>query len=628
MHNIVIPDDLIRNAFAEALAMPPDTDSTFFSDLRKCLGKALFAALAANGVPVVDDKPVELNSKRDIVVHDIAPIQHFSKRYRTRHVLDSRFCLGYEFEDYSLPSLNYIYGADRRPPHRASLLPFRKLRNFSVGSFAFRTETITEASFDLSGAFRLSGIAHPNGSNPRRTPFLALLGVYFDYRRIRRIVREVSASIPRGRLLLQEIAESLSPVMWIDRRTGRFYTCRCFDGTYEPHKSRPDLAMLDNLCCLCNKRTPRFDRGSSNYYTPFQQLWKPYLKIFENRVEKEHLERYAFIGNYKSIEKDAEIALRDYLGMPMAREKWPAESELFRIVTSLFDYAQVLHHYRGPELFGQEHYLYIPHLRLAIEYHGAEHFQSLQGWGGEEGLAKRMTGDAVKRKLAERHAVSQLEFTHHDSIDPETVRAQLLPFITLAESGAFLTERRYADADEMLEVDAKRYKARKRQRSSAPPAWKPLFKEGRQVEEILALRDRAMLRIHAGEAFHVLAICQKDGSTIAEEFLRESLARSLGEAQRRIADDAALRFYALAFPYSIQDPDDLEPHEGILLAMERIDLMSSLFVFCEFRRSPSGALEVETPVGCYRTDVPLLDFNRRQNAEEMCKLFRCEPNDS
>ena len=109
MHNIVIPDELIRNAFAEALAMPPDTDNDFFSDLRKCLGKALYATLSASGVPVVDDNPVELNSKRDIVVHDIAPIQHYSKRYRTRHVLDSSFCLRYEFGDYSLPSLNYIY---------------------------------------------------------------------------------------------------------------------------------------------------------------------------------------------------------------------------------------------------------------------------------------------------------------------------------------------------------------------------------------------------------------------------------------------------------------------------------------------------------------------------------------
>ena len=82
MHHVVIPDDLIRNAFAEALGMPPDADTDFFSDLRKCLGKALFGALAASGVPVVDDKPVELKSKRDVVVRDIAPIQHFSKRHR------------------------------------------------------------------------------------------------------------------------------------------------------------------------------------------------------------------------------------------------------------------------------------------------------------------------------------------------------------------------------------------------------------------------------------------------------------------------------------------------------------------------------------------------------------------
>ena len=59
-----------------------------------------------------------------------------------------------------------------------------------------------------------------------------------------------------------------------------------------------------------------------------------------------------------------------------------------------------------------------------------------------------------------------------------------------------------------------------------------------------------------------------------------------------------------------------------MLAMERIDLMSRIFVFCEFHRSAAGTLEVETPGGTYRTDNPLLDFNRRQNAEQMRKLFR------
>ena len=58
-----------------------------------------------------------------------------------------------------------------------------------------------------------------------------------------------------------------------------------------------------------------------------------------------------------------------------------------------------------------------------------------------------------------------------------------------------------------------------------------------------------------------------------------------------------------------------------MLAMERIDLMSRIFVFCEFHRSAAGTLEVETPGGTYRTDNPLLNFNRRQNAEEMRKLF-------
>ena len=105
-----------------------------------------------------------------------------------------------------------------------------------------------------------------------------------------------------------------------------------------------------------------------------------------------------------------------------------------------------------------------------------------------------------------------------------------------------------------------------------------------------------------------------------EIFTFDSPEESLREAQRKIATDPTIRFYALALLCSVREPDEEQPQTGFMVATERIGLLSSLFVFCRFQRDANGALTVDVPTDCIRTDKPLLRANREYNANALRQL--------
>ena len=56
----------------------------------------------------------------------------------------------------------------------------------------------------------------------------------------------------------------------------------------------------------------------------------------------------------------AEAAARLAVGLPRIGQKWIKETMLFRIVRSLVVPREVIHHYRGQELQGQETDIWVP----------------------------------------------------------------------------------------------------------------------------------------------------------------------------------------------------------------------------------------------------------------------------
>ena len=47
--------------------------------------------------------------------------------------------------------------------------------------------------------------------------------------------------------------------------------------------------------------------------------------------------------------------------------------------------------------------IYIPDLKLAIEYDGIQHFKPIEFWGGKEAFEKQQQRDQLKNKLISEH---------------------------------------------------------------------------------------------------------------------------------------------------------------------------------------------------------------------------------
>lgn len=606
MTEIRIPDDAVRRAFAEALAMPSDTGSDFFADLRLCLTRTIADLLPAQGIAVRNMDKVGRRGRQIANVRDISPLKHYSPMYKEEYTIDGDFCFGYGFDEHSLGAVNYVCGGKESP----SLLPFRTIRGFSIGNLAFNTGEVCDLSTSSEQVFRVAALAWHNGSRKTPGPFLALLGVHFDFDRLQPLLDEVTAALPPNYTALDEAQSCSTPVLWIARDSGGLFTCRCFDGTYTP---RNEWAVRDNLCCLCTNSEPRIKCGHKMYFTPFQQKWNPYFPIFRAKLTAQHPERYQRTEDIKTLERDAENALREFIGHPTIGEKWREETNLFRIVKALLAPRNVVHHHKGDELFGLEYDIYVPDLRLAIEYHGAQHFRSVSNWGGAEGLAKRRENDARKRRLSGRHAIDLVEFTYRDQINTETVAARLRPFLERPKPRDAQEAQCNAEADKTLRSDAERGRLRRRERSRTPVLWKPHL-EPEQVKLFSTLLEWGRTKIQAQEGFDILAVIQRDTGKSMEKYSLDTVDESLRAAQQQIAADGSIRFYAFAMRCTMEQPDEEQPQTGLMVAIERVGLLSSLFVFCPFQFETTSDVRISVPSSCCRTDMPLLRANRDHNA--------------
>jgi DNA-directed RNA polymerase specialized sigma24 family protein len=85
-----------------------------------------------------------------------------------------------------------------------------------------------------------------------------------------------------------------------------------------------------------------------------------------------------------------------------------------------------------PWLEGQRFDVWVPDLNLAVEYHGVQHFEAVECWGGADKLKERQLNDERKREKCRKHGVTLIEFTYKDLISRESVLARLTSHRTLS----------------------------------------------------------------------------------------------------------------------------------------------------------------------------------------------------
>jgi hypothetical protein len=210
-------------------------------------------------------------------------------------------------------------------------------------------------------------------------------------------------------------------VQFVCKVCGRLYVCECFRTAIDKAAGEkcvsanfmvPKQAQFrEGICHLCA------DYASDLYYCH---------PMYGSKV----MVRYGPYIRRTAIEKgldmrSAENLIRQHLGIPDVGEGWISEVELLRMVRQIFPEEEVIHQASPPWLSRQRFDVFIPRLRLAIEYQGRQHYDPIEHFEGEDGLRRTQERDARKSLACEENGISLVLFRYDENLNRSVVEARL-----------------------------------------------------------------------------------------------------------------------------------------------------------------------------------------------------------
>lgn len=106
--------------------------------------------------------------------------------------------------------------------------------------------------------------------------------------------------------------------------------------------------------------------------------------------------------------RKAENILREEKGIPGIGEGWISETELYYKIKDEFSEYSVINHF-SDSFLGRQHFdIYIPEIKLAIEYQGLQHDKPVEYFGGIEAFIKQQKRDRRKLNLCKRHGIKMI----------------------------------------------------------------------------------------------------------------------------------------------------------------------------------------------------------------------------
>lgn len=171
------------------------------------------------------------------------------------------------------------------------------------------------------------------------------------------------------------------------------------------------LPYHDNACEVCREKTSSHRFCHKMYSrSEFERKYGAYAKkkFFEYKLLNEEI-------SDEDLERRTNNMAREELGFKKIGERFVTETELYRIIKAIFPNNKVIHHYKAKWLEKQEIDIFVPHLNLAVEYDGIQHFKPIKAWGGEEGLKKNIERDKIKEEKCKENNVTLIRFTYKEN---------------------------------------------------------------------------------------------------------------------------------------------------------------------------------------------------------------------
>lgn len=113
----------------------------------------------------------------------------------------------------------------------------------------------------------------------------------------------------------------------------------------------------------------------------------------------------------KTLVRKAEDILRKRNELPIVGKGWLNESVLYEAIKYCFEDITINQH-ASPNFLERQHYdIYIPEYKIAIEYHGEQHFHPVEFFGGETGYKKTIERDKRKEQISKENNVDLIIIT-------------------------------------------------------------------------------------------------------------------------------------------------------------------------------------------------------------------------
>ena len=193
------------------------------------------------------------------------------------------------------------------------------------------------------------------------------------------------------------------------------------------------------ICHRCNKVLPtRESRGDA-----FVDQWLGWYRCLE---QLQHGVNYASDGRFMDVGPDELTNLLDKSSdmrsfdrrrkvrsaiNNLVKEKFElnslggtskSEALVYQMVCEVVGRNQVERHYRPKWLHGLEIDIWIPNLKIGIEYQGVQHYVPFEAWGGEAGLLDLQARDMAKRKYCLAEEIQLIELRYDEEVSVERLR--------------------------------------------------------------------------------------------------------------------------------------------------------------------------------------------------------------
>jgi hypothetical protein len=130
------------------------------------------------------------------------------------------------------------------------------------------------------------------------------------------------------------------------------------------------------------------------------------LRYYFNKYKIRDLNRMKKLKDeIKLLSRESENQYRKNKNLPQIGENWIEETLLYYKIKEDFSKLLVIQHGR-PKFLGQQHYdVWIPKIKIAIEYQGEQHFKPIDYFGGEDAYKNQNERDKRKYNISIENGV-------------------------------------------------------------------------------------------------------------------------------------------------------------------------------------------------------------------------------